>query len=145
MNKKLPGIGCHGEEWKLSKGIYQNLSKMLSCIHRHRYLCYCLFFVFFIEFCAWGKLYFGTPGSLDLLVEQTNFDFYSIKIQFETPEILATLPTWWQTNTGTQGTTNTRILIIDASICIFGSYSYHFTYWCFNKKDHLRLLKYDKL
>ena len=66
--KKLPGIGCHGEERKLSKGICQNLSKMLSRIHRHKYLCYFLFFVFFRELCAWGKLFFGTPGiSLSLL------------------------------------------------------------------------------
>ena len=60
--KKLPGIGCHGEERKFSTEISQNLSKVLSCIHRHKYLCYSLFFVFFIELCAWGKLYSGTPG-----------------------------------------------------------------------------------
>ena len=65
--KKLPGIGCHGEERKLSKEICQNLSKMLSRIHRHKYLCYFLFFVFFIELCAWGKLYFGTPGTIAYL------------------------------------------------------------------------------
>ena len=35
---------------------------MLSRIHRHRYLCYFLFFVFFIELCALDRLYFGTPG-----------------------------------------------------------------------------------
>ena len=35
---------------------------MLSRIHRHNYLCYYLFFVFFIELCARGKLYSGTPG-----------------------------------------------------------------------------------
>ena len=37
---------------------------MLSCIQRHNYLCYYLFFVFFIELCAWGKLYSGTPGMI---------------------------------------------------------------------------------
>ena len=57
--KKLPGIGCRGEENKLSMDFFQNLSKMLS--HIHKYLCYYLFFVFFLELCAWGKLYSGTP------------------------------------------------------------------------------------
>ena len=33
-------------------------------------------------------------ASLNLLVEQTNFAFYSIKIRLETGEILATLDTW---------------------------------------------------
>ena len=64
--KKLPGIGCHGEERKISKEIFQHLSKILSRIHRHKYLCYFLFFVFFIELCAWGKLYSGSPGRFPL-------------------------------------------------------------------------------
>ena len=52
LTKKLPGIGCCGKENKLSMESFKNLSKMLSRIHRHKYLCYFLFYVFFIELCV---------------------------------------------------------------------------------------------
>ena len=61
--KKLPGIGYHGEERKLNKENCQKLSKILWRIHRQKYLGYFLLFVFSIELCAWGKLFFGTRGS----------------------------------------------------------------------------------
>ena len=41
---------------------------MLSRIHRHKYLCYFLFFLFIIELCTWGKLYFGTPSRCGLFL-----------------------------------------------------------------------------
>ena len=78
--KKLPGIGCHGEERKLSNEICQNLSKMLSRIHRHKYLFSFLLFVFFIELCAWGKLYFGK-----LVWEVWTNDFSGCKFRFSNP------------------------------------------------------------
>ena len=80
LTKKLPGIGCWGKENKLSMEFFKNLSKMLSRIHRHKYLWYYLFFVFFIGLFAWGKLYSGTPVVLNIKVSwqipQNQFMFW---------------------------------------------------------------------
>ena len=42
---------------------------------------------------AWQTLY-HTVASLNLLIEKTNFAFYSIKTRLETPEMIPTLGTW---------------------------------------------------
>ena len=39
-----------------------------------------------------------TVASLNLLIEKTDFAFYSIKIRLETPEMIPTLGTWWRTD-----------------------------------------------
>ena len=46
----------------------QNLSKILLRIQRHIYLFCFRLFIFFIELCAWGKLYSGTPGILGYIM-----------------------------------------------------------------------------
>ena len=91
LTKKLPGIGCWGKENKLSMEFFKNLSKMLFCIHRHKYFWYYLFFVFFIELCAWAKLYSGTPDT-NRLFDQNHLDqnylgpktFFGSKLKLKT-------------------------------------------------------------
>ena len=49
-----------------------------------------------------------TVTNFDLLVDQTNFAFYSIKIRLETPEISARLATWLRTHRQTDRQTHTQ-------------------------------------
>ena len=55
-------VGSSGVKWDQAgpKGVTRGR------IHRHKYRCYYLLFAFFIELCAWGKLYSGTPGMLQI-------------------------------------------------------------------------------